>query len=145
MTNRLITSQCEDDLIDGFTKELLRQAIESVTTKGVFNLVLSDSSSLDSVYARLMYDPDMRAIPWNEIHLWFIRNREDSLVIHSGIPEENVHDGKIDQEIDCCILSCDDISDVCTELRNSCNSFLIFSYNTTPPKWSHYGVAHWFC
>ncbi len=144
MTDRIITSQCDDELIDKFTKELLRQAIHSVTTKGVFNLVLSDSDTLDSIYARLMYDPDMRVMPWKDTHLWFIRNKEDSIVFHSGIPEENVHDGDFDEKVDCCVLSCNDFADISEDLRESCKAFLILSSIDIPTDLSYNGVLHWF-
>jgi len=127
------------------TQALLQQATQSVTTKGVFNLVLSDSPALDDLYARLMYDPDLRAMPWGETHLWFFRDVEESVVTHSGVPEENVHTGEVDEQMDCCVLAFGDTADIPEELGRGCTSFLIFASDTTPTDWTHSGVAHWFC
>jgi hypothetical protein len=145
MTNRVIQSQCNDTRLDAMTQTLLQQAIQCVTTKGFFNLVLSDSNLLNDVYARLMYDPDLRAMPWNETHLWFLRDEEESIVHHSGIPEENVHSEEMIKQIDCCLLAGDDVQDVSRELQESCTAFLILASGAEPPDWQHCGVAHWFC
>ncbi len=145
MPQRIVQSQCNDSRLDAITRALLQQAAQCVTTKGVFNLVLSDSNALDDVYARLMYDPDLRAMPWNETHLWFLREVEESIVHHSGIPEENVHTGEVESQVDCCMLACNDTTQVSKELGQACTSFLIFANTTAPTEWQHNGVAHWFC
>jgi len=145
MTERLIQSDSNDSRLDAMTQALLQQATQCVTTKGKFNLVLSDSDALDDVYARLMYDPDLRSMPWNEIHLWFLRGKEESIVTHSGIPEENVHSEEMIKQIDCCLLAGDDVQDVSRELQESCTAFLILASGAEPPDWQHCGVAHWFC
>jgi hypothetical protein len=145
MTKRVVHSECGDSQLDAITQALLQQAIQSVTTNGVFNLVLSDSVALDRLYARLMYDPDLREMPWNATHLWFLRGVEESIVYHSGIPEENVHSNKIEETIDCCLLTCSDLDTIQEKLRQNCKAFLILSGTPDSIEWSHSGVAHWFC
>ena len=145
MTERVIQSQCNDTRLDAITQALLQQATQCITTKGVFNLVLSDSHVLDDVYARLMYDPDLRAMPWDAIHLWFLRDEEESVVMHSGIPEDNVHNRPIEGQMDCLTIAQCDIDDVGEELRSNCDALLIYADNDVQANWSHSGVAHWFC
>jgi hypothetical protein len=145
MSERIIQSQCNDSRLDAITQALLQQATQCVTTKGTFNLVLSDAVALGAVYARLMYDPDLRAMPWNETHLWFLRKEEESIVHHSGIPEENVHDEETQERIDCCILTHADVDSLSHAMHSSCTAFLIFASGEEPSDWQHAGVAHWFC
>ncbi|MBC8310262.1 MAG: hypothetical protein H8E83_07105 [Planctomycetes bacterium] len=145
MTERVIQSKCNDSRLDAITKTLLQQATQCVTTKGVFNLMLSDSEELDAVYARLMYDPDLRAMPWNETQLWFLRGEEESIVLHSGIPEDNVHSGTTQEQIDCMVIALSDIDAVGEDLRRDCVSFLIYANSDAQLNWSNCGVAHLFC
>ncbi len=145
MTERLIQSKCDDSRLDAITHALLQQATQCVTTKGAFNLLLSDSEELDSVYSRLMYDPDLRAMPWGETHLWFLRNREESVVMHSGIPEENVHVNERIEQIDCSVITSTDVVDLTDELCNSCKAFLILTSSKLQINWPYSCVAHWFC
>ncbi|MBC8200514.1 MAG: hypothetical protein H8E86_00595, partial [Planctomycetes bacterium] len=107
--------------------------------------VLSDADDLDLLYARLMYDPDLRAMPWNATHLWFLRGVDESIVQHSGIPEENVHTDMTENPIDCCLLTCNDIDGIPSELRQSCKAFLILADTSDSVDWPHAGVAYWFC
>jgi hypothetical protein len=145
MTERLIQSSCEDSRLDAISQALLQQATQCVTTKGVFNLLLSDSEELDAVYARLMYDPDLRAIPWAETQLWFLRGTEESVVTHSGILEEHVHTEDPEEQIDCCVLTLTDIESLKSDIANNCVSFLVYASSMEPTDWQHSGVAHWFC
>ena len=145
MTERVIQSECKDSRLDAITQTLLQQATQCITTKGIFNLLLSDSDALDEVYARLMYDPDLRAMPWKETHLWFLRGEEKSIVNHSGIPEENVHSEEVLKQIDCCILAHSDVDGNSNDIHSNCTAFLIFASNSKPIDWQHSGVAHWFC
>ncbi len=145
MTKRIVQSNCSDSQLDAITQALLQQAIQCETTSGVFNLVLSDSDALDHIYARLMYDPDLRAMPWNATHLWFLRGVEESIVHHSGIPEENVHSDWIEEPMDCCLLTCKDLEDIPSELQQTCKAFLILADTSDSIDWSHAGVVYWFC
>jgi hypothetical protein len=145
MTERIVQSQCSDTKIDAITQALLQQATQSITMKGVFNLVLSNIDALDAVYARLMYDPDLRSMPWNETQLWFLHGAEESIVHHSGIPEDNVHGNTFEKPMDCCLLACADIVAIPEDLIQNCNAFLILANTTETIDWSHSGVAHWFC
>ena len=145
MTERVIQSQCNDSRLDAITKALMQQATQCVATKGVFNLMLSDSEELDSVYARMMYDPDLRTMPWNETHLWFLRGEEETVVMHSGIPEDNVHVESTKEQMDCLIISKCDIDDVGEDLLSSCTAFLIYADSDATAKWFHSGVAYGFC
>jgi hypothetical protein len=145
MTKRIVQSECRDSKLDAMTQALLQQAIQSVTTHGVFNLVLSDSEALGHLYARLMYDPDLRAMPWNATHLWFLRGVEESIVSHSGIPEENVHSNTVDTPMDCCLISCSDVGAISEELSQHCTAFLVLADTNKSIDWDHSGVAHWFC
>ncbi len=132
----------------------MRQAFESVTRKGVFHLVLSESSSLDDFYARVMCDPEMRTLPWAKMHVWFFGDTTDddsiqiAVAMHSGIDEANVHAGEIDGAVDCCVLTCSEIEALDEELKENCKAFLILterSADDIPSDWPHGGVAHWFC
>ena len=145
MTKRVVHSECGDSQLDAITQALLQQAIQSVTTNGVFNLVLSDSDALDRLYARLMYDPDLRGMPWNATHLWFLRGVEESIVHHSGIPEENVYGNTFEKRMDCCLLACSDVGGIPEEISQHCAAFLILADTKKSIDWSHSGVAHWFC
>ena len=90
MTERIVQSQCSDTKIDAITQALLQQATQSITMKGVFNLVLSNIDALDAVYARLMYDPDLRSMPWNETQLHF----QDERLTSSAAEEKLSGSGK---------------------------------------------------
>ncbi len=145
MTERVIQSKCNDSRLDAITQTLLQQATQCVTTKGVFNLMLSGSKELDTLYARLMYDPDLRAMPWNETQLWFLGEVEDSIVMHSGVPEENVHGDQPQEKVDCCVLTLSDVEVLPNGIANNCESFLLYASSLAPRDWEHSGVAHWFC
>ena len=147
-TSRVIEARDSDELLDFFTKCLLQQASQSISQRGVFNLVLSNSDVLEDVYARLMYDPDMRVMPWNETHLWFLGSQDQSIVVHSGIPEENVHVGEIEESIDCCVVAPRDITGLSEDMNARCSAFLILAKSRAEANsvsWTHQGVAHWFC
>ncbi|HIA71901.1 MAG TPA: hypothetical protein EYO01_04285 [Phycisphaerales bacterium] len=151
MTDRIVQSECNDSRLDSLSKELMRQAMQCINATGEFRLVLSESTLLDDFYARLMCDPEMRAMPWDKIQVWFFGDttEEDSIELaiaaHSGIAEENVRGKLIDESFDCCVLSCVDVVDLDASPCNDCKAYLIVSHSNDLSNWSHDGVAHWFC
>ena len=151
MTSRVIQSPCKDSQLDAVAKELMRQAMQCVNAKGAFHLALSESNLLDDFYARLMCDPEMRAMPWDKMHVWFFGDttQEDSIQIaiaeHSGIPEENIQDGEMRMQVDCCLLSCDDAKVLDGPLRDQCATFIVIASSDTATACSPGAVTHWFC
>ena len=150
MTSRIIQSECKDTRLDTVAKELMRQAMQCVNAKGEFHLALSESNLLDDFYARLMCDPEMRAMPWDKMHVWFFGDttQDDSIQVaiaeHSGIPEDHIHDGSIGA-VDCCLLSCGDIEGMHDVLRDQCTAFLVIASSETATACSPNAVTHWFC
>jgi hypothetical protein len=151
MTTRVVKIACNDARLDAVAKELMRQAMQCVEAKGEFHIALSESSSLDDFYARLMCDPEMRAMPWGKMHVWCFGDttNEESIRLaiadHSGIPEEHVHVGTIDSTIDCCLLSCADIEDIQQTLRIQCTAYLVIASSDSAMACSQDAVTHWFC
>ena len=153
MTERIICSRCKDSHLDEVSKELMRQALQCVTTKGEFHLAMSESSLLDDFYARLMCDPEMRAMPWEKIHVCFFGESsiEDSIqhavATHSGIPEDqvqHVRDGLPERiQLDCCISDGNDLSEFPEEYTKSCVSWLIIAPRDAPTL-NLSGVTHVF-
>jgi hypothetical protein len=153
MTNRVVQSACKDSHLDEVFKELMRQAMQCVTTKGTFNLALSESDSLDDMYARLMFDPDLRMFPWGKTELWFFGDSTDvdsiqnAFSAHSGIPEEqvrHVRDGLPEGvNIDCCISDGGDLSDFPDTFAQDCAAWLIVASGNAPTL-NLGGVTHVF-
>ena len=137
MTQRVVHSQCKDTQLDGISNELMGQALQCIVTKGEFHLALSTSSSLDDLYLRLMYDPDLRAMPWSKTHVWFFgdSSSDDSIQIaitaHAGIPEEQVHFvGATTPEgttIDCCVSDGVEATQLPAVFVRDCTSWLILA------------------
>ncbi|HMN96282.1 MAG TPA: 6-phosphogluconolactonase [Phycisphaerales bacterium] len=94
-----------DAIIDALAADLLVQATNCVRTFGDFHLALSGDAVLEPVYERLMYDPNVRSLPWQRTHLWMVAERcvafddvrsrfrmvRETIVDHSDIPPEQVH------------------------------------------------------
>ena len=141
MTERVVQSQSKDSQLDSISSELLGQALQCVATKGEFHLAMSTASSLDDLYARLMYDPDLRAMPWNKTHLSFFGSAACSkaagdsicraLIAHSGILEEHVHFFSVPPSpLDCCI--CDGRASSLLSNKgflDTCGSLLVLAKN----------------
>ena len=153
MTNRVVKSACKDSHLDEVSKELMRQALQCVTTKGEFHLALSEADALDEFYARLMFDPDLRMFPWGKTQLWFFGEGQgtdsiqEALSAHSGIPQDQVHhvwDGVPDDvKIDCCMSDGSDLSGFPEKFAEHCSAWLIVA--TEPPLELHLpGVTHIF-
>lgn len=142
MTQRFVQSPCKDELLDEISRELFHQAMECVMKKGEFHLALSESESLDDIYALLMCDPDMRGMPWGKTHVWFFGDTspEDSIQVaiesHSGIPQEqshNLQDGLPENvSIDCCVCNGEDIQELPEEFLQHCTSWLIVEPEAAP-------------
>lgn len=135
MTKRVVHSECKDSHLDEVSKELMRQAMQSVTTKGEFNVALSESDALDDLYARLMFDPDLRMFPWGKTQLWCFGESSDeesieqALAEHAGIPSEQVHNIRSGLPegvtIDCCLSDGSDLEELPKTFTEHCDSWLI--------------------
>jgi len=154
MNKRIIQSECMDTHLDAVSKELMRQAMQCISTKGTFHLALSESSLLDSFYARLMCDPDMRMLPWEKICVRFFGDttEDDSIQraieFHSGIPEDNVIASDSEVHIDCCLMACSDVEHFVNVICAQSTAFLILARDlddTTQLALSDNSVAHVFC
>ena len=94
-----------DDVLDLLTADLLAQALDCVHRYGSFHLAISGSEGLEPLCRRLMFDPDLRRMPWERTHLWIADDRcvprndpsscflrlRDTLIMPAGIPLANVH------------------------------------------------------
>ncbi len=95
----------KDQVIDAVAADLMMHAMNCVRTFGDFHVALSGGSTPFPLYERLMYDPNLRTLPWSRTHLWIVDERcvpfdheksnfrqiRDIIVDHSGIPPEQVH------------------------------------------------------
>lgn len=150
-----------DELIDAVMRELLTQGLRCVANHGTFHLVLSSSNELDSVYARMMYDPDLRAMPWQDTHVWLLNHDGDELVqetiiSHSGIPEEHVHRCCVetlikedpDVRLDCCMVELEDVSMLGNATCNQCSVLLVLAQDRDKlaalNDWSQQSDVFWF-
>lgn len=101
----VIVRATPEDLIDAIAADLFFHSRNCVRTFGDFHLALSGGSTPEPLYRRLMYDPNYRELPWKRTHLWIVDERcvdpeddrsnfkmiRDTLVVHSDIPENQVH------------------------------------------------------
>jgi 6-phosphogluconolactonase len=95
----------KDQVIDSVAADLMVHAMNCVRTFGDFHIALSGGSTPFPLYERLMYDPNLRTLPWARTHLWIVDERcvpfdheksnyrqiRDIIVDHSGIPAEQAH------------------------------------------------------
>lgn len=136
----IVAIEDKDELIDAVMQELLRQGLCSVANDGAFHLVLSSSNELEIVYARMMYDPDLRAMPWKDTHIWLLDHEGDKLVnetivSHSGIPEEQVHrcclETLIQEDptvrLDCCMVELDEVLALSDATYSRCSVLLVLA------------------
>jgi len=141
-SGEVVATEDSDTRLDAITQELMKQAMRSVAVHGEFHVVLSSSDLLDSAYCRLMYDPDLRPMPWEKTHIWFLQEQRDTLIdetiiMHSGIPENQVHRSRVETKIDddpnfrldCCVLELDDIPNCSSVMRNGCKVMLVLAEN----------------
>jgi len=87
-----------DELLDAMAAVVFTEASLCVSQFGDFQLALSNAPLLEPLYARLMYDPNVRGIPWQNTHVWQLDNSGTSPAIvmetigdHADIPSEQLH------------------------------------------------------
>ena len=92
-------------LLDTMATEIMLQAIECASTKGVFHLALGSAQSLQPLLERFMLDPGLRGMPWGNTHVWQADERcavdgtagvawqriHDTLVPHAGLARNQTH------------------------------------------------------
>jgi len=105
-----------DELLDAMAALIFTEARVSVKKYADFQLAVSNSQALYSLYERLMYDPNVRGIPWQCTHLWCVEDNaysivKDTIVDHADVPVEQVHyhlpecvDGEDTSRIDCLVI-----------------------------------------
>ena len=160
-TGNVVAIEDTDDLIDAVMQELLTQGLHSVANHGTFHLVLSSNNALDSVYARMMYDPDLRAMPWQYTHVWLLNHKGDELVqetiiSHSGIPEEQVHRCCVEtlvqedpkMRLDCCMVELEDVPTLGDATCKKCNVLLVLAQDRDKlaalDAWPKQSDVYWF-
>lgn len=96
-----------DEVIDDVAADLFMQAKSCVRTFGDYHLAVAVGPQTEPLLRRLMYDPQMRDLPWKRTHLWMVEEAAGSeveagagpraaalreLVVEpSDIPAEQVH------------------------------------------------------
>jgi hypothetical protein len=89
-----------DEAYDAAAADLLIQASNCVRAFGDFHLAVSATPAAEPFLARLMWDPQLRDLPWGRTHLWIAdathaRDASDSiralLVEHSDLPPAQFH------------------------------------------------------
>jgi 6-phosphogluconolactonase len=97
--------QDADALAKAAALEILHLAQQNVSERGIFTLALAGGSTPRKLYTLLGTDPEFRAFPWNETHLFFGDERHvppshidsnynmvNSTLLNSGlVPAANVH------------------------------------------------------
>ena len=118
-----------DELIDSMAAIIFAEASLSVSQFGDFQLALSDAENLFPLYERLMYDPNVRGLPWKLTHVWRVDHKpqgivEEIIVNHAGIPLEQVHEGlpkQIEDEpaprIDCFVVDHNIVISIDVQIR----------------------------
>ncbi|MHC4908655.1 MAG: 6-phosphogluconolactonase [Planctomycetota bacterium] len=100
-----------DELIDRLAADMLVHAENCVRSFGDFHVALSGDAALEPLYARLMYDPAFRRLPWRRTHLWIVSDTcvpeddprslyapiRETLVDHADIPPDQVHPMSVDE------------------------------------------------
>jgi 6-phosphogluconolactonase len=101
----VIVRESVDELLDAAAADVLVQAKNCVRAFGDFHLALSGGNTPEPLYKRLMYDPNLRDLPWKRTHLWVVDERRvpldddrsnfkmirETIVDQSDIPPEQVH------------------------------------------------------
>ncbi len=89
-----------DEVYDAACADLLIQANNCVRAFGDFHLAVSAAPAAEPFLARLMWDPQMRDLPWKRTHLWIADTDHEArgsesikglLVDHSDLPLEQFH------------------------------------------------------
>ena len=101
----VVLRESQEQLIDAMGADLMFQAQACVRRFGDFHIALSGGSTPEPFYRRLMYDPNLRELPWKRTHLWIVDERRvpfdddrsnfkmirEWIVDHSDIPASQVH------------------------------------------------------
>ena len=101
----VVLRRTRDELFDAIAADVFVQARACVQAFGDFHLAVSAGDGLNPLYQRLMYDPNLRSIPWKRTHLWLTCERcdppagtrsafsqiEELIVDPSDIPGTQVH------------------------------------------------------
>jgi 6-phosphogluconolactonase len=94
-----------DTAVDQVAAQLVAEAERAVREREVFHLAVTGGRVLETLYERLMYDPDFRRLPWRNTHVWFAEERcvplddeqsnyqqlRQTIGDHSDIPPEQFH------------------------------------------------------
>ena len=117
----VIVRATHDELLDAMAAVVFTEASLCVSQYGDFQLALSNTPLLEPLYSRLMYDPNVRGIPWQNTHVWQLDHSETSAAIvketigdHADIPSEQLHaalptqiEGEEAIRLDCFIVDMD--------------------------------------
>jgi len=94
----VIVRATHDELLDAMAAVVFTEASLCVSQYGDFQLALSNTPLLEPLYSRLMYDPNLRGIPWQNTHIWQLCHSGTSPTIvketigdHADIPSEQLH------------------------------------------------------
>ncbi|MCP3905094.1 MAG: 6-phosphogluconolactonase [Planctomycetes bacterium] len=105
LPGEVIAAANVDELIDHLAADLVVHAENCVREFGDFHLALSGGAVFEALYARLMYDPNYRRLPWRRTHLWLVEERcvpfdheascyrmiNELIGDHADIPAEQFH------------------------------------------------------
>lgn len=98
--NDIALRETHDEVYDAACADLLIQANNCVRAFGDFHLAVTATPAAEPFLARLMWDPQMRDLPWKRTHLWITDTDHEQrgsesirglLVEHSDIPLEQFH------------------------------------------------------
>jgi 6-phosphogluconolactonase len=64
-----------EQVFDALGQALLQAANEAIEARGQFHLALSGGGSPEPFYKQLATDPQFRAMPWQQTHLWLVDER----------------------------------------------------------------------
>ncbi len=105
LPGEVLVAEDGDVVLDAISADLFVHAQNCVAQFGDFHLAVSGGAAMQPLFERLMYDPQVRGIPWARTHLWLADERcvpegdaarkytlvADTLGRQAGIPEGQVH------------------------------------------------------
>ncbi|MFP4143690.1 MAG: 6-phosphogluconolactonase [Phycisphaeraceae bacterium] len=100
--------QVRDDVMDLYEdlgRALAGAAEQAISDRGTCHLALSGGSTPERFYMTLVTEPMFRSLPWDQIHLWLVDERQvpldddrsnfrmirESLVDHVTVPQKQKH------------------------------------------------------
>ncbi len=93
LPGRVVAAGTSDEATDLLLGDLLTAANDAVGERGRFDLVISTSEYLQSMWRRWMVDPDLRHFPWDATHLRLLDGDlleaawlQEALIWPAGIP-----------------------------------------------------------